>query len=155
MVRINKTKTLAIVCIFISSMSYSYQTTERSNRMNNVTTTPSGLKIEILESSKTSNAKKPQSGKIVTVHYTGWLMTRTGEKGAMFDSSHKRGQPFQFILGRGQVIKGWDEGIAQLVVGDKARLTIPANLAYGNRSVGGIIPANATLIFDVELIDAA
>ncbi len=142
--------------ILLSNMIYSNHNNERRNSMTSQNrTTPSGLKIEILEPSQIANAKKPQIGKEVTVHYTGWLMTEKGEKGTSFDSSHKRGQPFKFILGVGKVIKGWDEGIAQLVVGDKARLIIPADLAYGNRSVGGVIPANATLIFDVELVDAA
>lgn len=121
---------------------------------NKVITTPSGLKIEILKPSTVANAKKAQPGKKVTLHYTGWLMTSAGEKGTSFDSSHKRNQPFSFILGTGKVIKGWDEGVAHLVVGDQARLIIPADLGYGNRSIPGVIPANSTLIFDVELVDA-
>ena len=121
---------------------------------NKVITTPSGLKIEILKPSALPSAKKAHVGKKVTLHYTGWLMTPTGEKGSSFDSSHKRNQPFSFILGTGKVIKGWDEGVAHLVVGDQARLIIPADLGYGNRSIPGVIPANSTLIFDVELVDA-
>jgi FKBP-type peptidyl-prolyl cis-trans isomerase len=121
---------------------------------NKVITTPSGLKIEMLKPSEVPNAKKAQAGKKVTLHYTGWLMTPAGEKGASFDSSHKRHQPFSFILGSGKVIKGWDEGVAHLHVGDQARLIIPADLGYGNRSIPGVIPANSTLIFDVELVEA-
>lgn len=115
--------------------------------------TPSGLKVQILKRSTIPNARNPQAGKRVTVHYSGWLMTPEGEKGALFDSSLKRGLPFSFLLGLGKVIKGWDEGIALLHVGDKARLIIPANLGYGSEAIPGIIPANSTLIFDVELVD--
>ena len=86
---------------------------------------------------------------MVKVHYTGTL-----ENGTKFDSSRDRGEPIEFQLGAGQVIRGWDEGLAQLKVGDKARLTIPPSLGYGARGAGGVIPPNATLIFDVELVDA-
>ena len=87
------------------------------------------------------------AGKTATVHYTGWL-----ENGKQFDSSVDRGQPFSFRLGAGQVIKGWDEGVRGMKVGGKRKLTIPANLGYGARGAGGIIPPHATLIFDVELL---
>ena len=89
-----------------------------------------------------------QSGKEITVHYTGWLTD-----GTQFDSSIDRKQPLSIVLGVGQVIKGWDQGIEGMKIGGKRKLTIPPELAYGNRAVGGVIPKNATLVFEVELLD--
>ena len=91
------------------------------------------------------------SGHQVTVHYTGWLY-QDGEQGAQFDSSKDRGDPFVFRLGAGQVIQGWDEGVAGMKVGGARTLIIPAGLGYGARGAGGVIPPNATLKFDVELL---
>ncbi len=91
----------------------------------------------------------PRKGQTVTVHYTGWLTT--GEK---FDSSVDRREPFQFVLGAKQVIGGWDQGVATMVVGDKVKLTIPPELGYGRNGYPGAIPPNATLVFEVELLAA-
>ena len=95
------------------------------------------------------------AGRTVTVHYTGWLYdeSRPDRKGAKFDSSRDRNDPFAFSLGAGQVITGWDEGVAGMKVGGQRTLTIPPAMGYGARGAGGVIPPNATLLFDVELLD--
>lgn len=108
------------------------------------TTTPSGLRYKDEVVGQGTPAK---AGDQVTVHYTGWL-----EDGTKFDSSRDRGEPFQFALGAGSVIRGWDEGVAGMNVGGRRRLLIPSELGYGSRAVGGVIPANATLVFEVELL---
>jgi peptidyl-prolyl cis-trans isomerase A (cyclophilin A) len=107
--------------------------------------TESGLRYKMIQK---GSGKKAENGKTVSVHYTGQL-----EDGKVFDSSYPRKKPIEFPLGRGNVIEGWDEGIALLQVGDKARFVIPSHLGYGSRGAGGVIPPNATLIFDVELMD--
>ena len=94
---------------------------------------------------------EPQNGQTVNVHYTGWLYDH-GNKGTKFDSSRDRGKPFSFRLGEGQVIAGWDQGVATMHVGGKRTLIIPPSLGYGSRGAGGVIPPDATLIFDVELL---
>jgi FKBP-type peptidyl-prolyl cis-trans isomerase len=107
-------------------------------------TTSSGLKYV---DQAVGTGEAAIAGKNVSVHYTGWL-----ENGKKFDSSVDRGQPFSFPLGAGRVIKGWDEGVQGMKVGGKRKLTIPSDLGYGSRGAGGVIPPNATLIFDVELL---
>ena len=111
-------------------------------------TTDSGLQYEDLVLGTGATAKP---GQLVTVHYTGWLY-ENGEPGAKFDSSVDRGQPFVFPLAGGRVIRGWDEGVQGMCVGGKRRLVIPPQLGYGVRGAGGVIPPNATLMFDVELL---
>jgi FKBP-type peptidyl-prolyl cis-trans isomerase len=110
-----------------------------------VVTTPSGLKYVDLV---VGNGLEAQKGQTVVVHYTGWLTN-----GTKFDSSVDRGQPFSFALGAGRVIKGWDEGVAGMKVGGKRKLTIPPQLGYGERGAGNVIPPNAELIFEVQLLD--
>ena len=111
-------------------------------------TTPSGLQYE---DTVVGDGAEAKPGQHVHVHYTGWLYN-DGVQGAKFDSSRDRNDPFAFSLGGGQVIKGWDEGVQGMKVGGARRLTIPASLGYGARGAGGVIPPNATLIFDVELL---
>lgn len=114
------------------------------NTGNDAVTTPSGLKyVEIKE----GDGAVPQQGQTVVVHYTGTL-----EDGTKFDSSRDHNSPFSFKLGVGQVIKGWDEGLSTMKVGGRRQLIIPSELGYGTRGAGGVIPPNATLIFDVELL---
>ncbi len=111
-------------------------------------TTPSGLKII---DTKVGTGATPKAGQTCVVHYTGWLYVN-GAKGKKFDSSVDRGEPFEFPVGMHRVIAGWDEGVATMKVGGKRTLIIPPELGYGARGAGGVIPPNATLIFEVELL---
>jgi FKBP-type peptidyl-prolyl cis-trans isomerase FkpA len=112
-------------------------------------TLPSGLQIDDVV---TGTGKTAATGAHVTVHYTGWLY-ENGAAGRKFDSSKDRGQPFDFPLGAGHVIRGWDEGVAGMCVGGTRKLIIPPDLGYGARGAGGVIPPNATLLFEVDLLD--
>jgi len=128
-----------------SQIASSKTTSIENINMDNAITTDSGLKyVEIKE----GTGESPKKGQKVTVHYTGTL-----ENGTKFDSSRERRTPFDFTIGVGQVIKGWDEGVATMKVGGRRQLIIPPELGYGDSGVGGVIPGNATLIFDVELLD--
>ena len=110
--------------------------------------TPTGLEFE---DTQAGTGASPQKGQTCVMHYTGWLWVNDA-KGAKFDSSLDRGQPFEFPIGMGRVIKGWDEGVASMKVGGKRTLRIPANLGYGASGAAGVIPPNATLLFEVELL---
>jgi peptidylprolyl isomerase len=114
-----------------------------------MTKTPSGLQYE---DTVTGTGASPAKGQTCVMHYTGWLW-QDGGKGSKFDSSVDRGSPFTFPIGTGRVIKGWDEGVASMKVGGKRTLLIPAELGYGARGAGGVIPPGATLLFEVELLD--
>ena len=116
-----------------------------------MTTTPSGLQYE---DTVPGTGAEATAGQRVRVHYTGWLYDPTADKnrGRKFDSSKDRNDPFVFGLGQGQVIRGWDEGVQGMKVGGTRVLTIPADLGYGARGAGGVIPPNATLVFEVELL---
>ena len=116
-----------------------------------MTTTPSGLQYEV---PVPGTGNEAVAGRTVRVHYTGWLhdVNANNARGRKFDSSKDRGQPFSFRLGGGEVIRGWDEGVAGMKVGGTRVLTIPPELGYGARGAGGVIPPNATLVFEVELL---
>ena len=109
-----------------------------------LTQSPTGLKYWVL---RAGSGEAPRPGQTVWVHYTGWLAS-----GAKFDSSFDRGQPLDFVLGEGRVIKGWEEAVATMRVGERRRLEIPPSLGYGERGAGGMIPPGATLVFEVELV---
>lgn len=146
-----KSKSIIINCLICLTMFSACSTNNNENKPkgNQMIKTDSGLQYNINQ--KGTSDKTPKIGDKVTVHYTGWL-NDNGKKGTKFDSSVDRGQPFTFIIGIGQVIKGWDEGVISMQVGEKRTLIIPAELGYGSRGAGNVIPPNASLIFDVELI---
>ena len=109
----------------------------------------------VKQDTRVGTGAEATAGRTVVVHYTGWLYdeTRTDHKGAKFDSSRDRNEPFPFTLGAGEVISGWDQGVAGMKVGGQRMLTIPPDMGYGARGAGGVIPPNATLLFDVELLE--
>lgn len=122
---------------------------KETQTMTNIKRTDSGLGYEV---STTGSGPKPKVGQTVVVHYTGYL-DQNGQPGKQFDSSVSRGTPFETKIGLGYVIPGWDEGLLNMQVGEKCRLFIPADLGYGKRGAGAVIPPNSDLIFDVELLD--
>lgn len=113
------------------------------------------MKELVKEDERVGTGSEAMAGRQVTVHYTGWLYdeSRTDKKGRQFDSSRDSNKPFSFRLGAGQVIPGWDEGVAGMKVGGRRRLTIPPEMGYGAAGAGGVIPPNASLVFDVELLE--
>ena len=141
--------TLAGLCLVMVSAAVLAAAPAMAQSPGKTMTTPSGLQIT---DSKVGAGATPKPGQTAVVHYTGWLY-QDGAKGKKFDSSVDRGQPFEFPVGQHRVIAGWDEGVASMKVGGKRTLIIPPDLGYGARGAGGVIPPNATLIFDVELLD--
>jgi peptidyl-prolyl cis-trans isomerase A (cyclophilin A) len=133
-----------VCCVLKKCPGERVQLTNIPDRYGETMKTTSGLEYIEVEA---GTGEQAQAGKTVSVHYTGKF-----QDGKVFDTSVPRGEPIEFELGRGNVIKGWDEGIALMKVGGKAQLIIPPNLAYGERGAGGVIPPNSTLVFDVELV---
>jgi peptidylprolyl isomerase len=139
---------LAVAALTTLSAVAALPATALAQAEGTTTTSPMGVKMT---DTKVGTGVQPKKGQTVVVDYTGWLY-ENGAKGAKFDSSVDRGYPFMFKLGTGQVIQGWDDGVATMKAGGKRTLIIPPNLAYGTRGAGASIPPNATLIFDVELL---
>ena len=147
--RVRTLVALAFVTALAGVFAVGAITTATAQEIGKTVTTSSGLQIT---DSKIGTGSTPRAGQICVMHYTGWLYVN-GAKGQKFDSSVDRGTPFEFPIGRQRVIAGWDEGVASMKVGGKRTLIIPPALGYGARGAGGVIPPNATLIFDVELLD--
>src|ERR1700733_2894274 len=141
--------TLAVALTVLTASAVSIPTAAMAQTAGKAMTTASGLQII---DSKVGTGATPKPGQICVVHYTGWLY-QDGQKGKKFDSSVDRNDPLEFPVGQRKVIAGWDEGVASMKVGCKRTLIIPPELGYGARGAGGVIPPNATLIFDVELLD--
>ncbi len=142
--RLLRQRILLVVVILLVIATIGFFAFRASQKNGEQTTSPSGLVIEDLVVGSGAEAK---AGDLVSVHYTGWLTD-----GSKFDSSVDRGTPFEFNLGQGEVITGWDEGVAGMKVGGKRKLTIPPDLGYGANGAGSVIPPNATLVFEVELL---
>lgn len=142
---------LAFATVIAAALSGAFTVTthhEANAQGGGTVTTKSGLKVT---DTVVGAGATPAKGQTCVMHYTGWLYVN-GAKGAKFDSSHDRKQPFEFPIGVGRVIPGWDEGVATMKVGGKRTLIIPPNLAYGSSGAAGVIPPNATLLFEVELL---
>ena len=143
---VTRANVLAFALAIMSSIAMSDPSSAQSAAK--PVTTSSGLQII---DTKAGTGASPRAGQTAVVHYTGWLYVN-GAKGKKFDSSVDRNEPFEFPIGKGRVIAGWDEGVATMKVGGKRTLIIPPQLGYGARGAGGVIPPNATLMFDVELL---
>jgi len=144
-----------VVLALVSAVACQDDTNDRQEKSEETTVAQSNVTELIKHDEQVGTGNEAAAGRRVTVHYTGWLYD-TGSadhKGKKFDSSRDRNEPFDFQLGGGQVIRGWDEGVAGMKVGGRRTLTIPPGLGYGARGAGGVIPPNATLVFDVELLD--
>ena len=148
LLRIGALAALAFVSVSAGPWAAGESNTAMAQTVGKKMTTPSGLQIIDI---KVGTGATCNPGQICVMHYTGWLYNG-GAKGEKFDSSLDRGKPFEFTLGKHQVIAGWDEGVATMKVGGKRTLIIPPELGYGARGAGGVIPPNATLMFDVELL---
>src|SRR5260370_8531453 len=145
--RVRTLAAIVVVAALTGSVAVATSTSSMAQAAKTVTT-PSGVQIA---DSKVGTGATPKPGQTCVMHYTGWLY-ENGAKGKKFDSSVDRGQPFEFPIGQGRVIPGWDEGVATMKVGGKRTLVIPPPLGYGARGAGGAIPPNAPLIFQVELL---
>jgi FKBP-type peptidyl-prolyl cis-trans isomerase FkpA len=141
---------VGLMCVYLATATSAYAADQTKGPTSMTTKTDSGLQYEDLV---VGTGAEASAGRQVTVHYTGWLQNADASAGRKFDSSVDRHEPFVFRLGAGRVIRGWDEGVAGMRVGGKRKLIIPPALGYGSRGAGGVIPPNATLIFDVELLD--
>lgn len=146
--KILKTVKFALIAVALAVLFYDLPSAASAQGAANSVTTASGLQTKDI---KVGSGASPKSGQTCVMHYTGWLYVG-GKKDKKFDSSVDRGQPFEFPIGQKRVIPGWDEGVATMKVGGKRELIIPPALGYGERGAGGVIPPNATLIFEVELL---
>jgi FKBP-type peptidyl-prolyl cis-trans isomerase FkpA len=150
----NKLKPLIALLCVLSLNACQAETSEVNDQKENTEMTQSITEL-VKNDTVVGDGREAEIGFIVSVHYTGWLYDENApdKKGEKFDSSLDRNQPFEFSLGAGQVIQGWDQGFAGMKIGGKRTLIIPPEMGYGARGAGGVIPPNATLIFDVELLD--
>lgn len=146
--KIIKSVKFTLIAAMLAVLCFHFSPTASAQTGGNPVTTASGLQVKDI---KVGGGASPKSGQTCVMHYTGWLYV-DGKKGKKFDSSVDRGEPFEFPIGQRRVISGWDEGVATMKVGGKRELIIPPTLGYGERGAGGVIPPNATLIFEVELL---
>jgi FKBP-type peptidyl-prolyl cis-trans isomerase FkpA len=139
----------------VSAVACQDEVNSRQEKSEDTSVAQSTITELMKQDEQVGSGNEAAAGRRVSVHYTGWLYdaTSASHKGKKFDSSRDRNEPFDFQLGAGQVIRGWDEGVAGMKVGGRRTLTIPPALGYGSRGAGGVIPPNATLVFDVELLD--